>query len=288
MWDALASSPPPAAEPGADSAAAAEEGYLFVGTFDGHGPHGHYISRHVRERLPAMLHTMLAPGFDALAAGLGAPRDAERACTTYALGEGGALRVTEPGKLAGRAAALQAPLLRAFVDLDDDVCAARSSTLQAAAASSAESGTTAAVALLWGAEAVVAMCGDSCAYLVTAAVGGASTPAIRRLNPVPHKPMGAEAARIRNWGGRIEAHPDEPHVMRIWPKTVKDASMNYGVALSRAIGDANWKTSGLARPRRRRSARGACRCGGACPEARAPRPTAGGHARPLPSGAAAR
>ena len=31
------------------------EDTVFCGVFDGHGPHGHFVSRHVRETLPAVL-----------------------------------------------------------------------------------------------------------------------------------------------------------------------------------------------------------------------------------------
>ena len=53
------------------------------------------------------------------------------------------------------------PVLRAFVDLDDAICAGRSATLSSSGTTAAESGTTAAAAMFWGLEALACFPGSA-------------------------------------------------------------------------------------------------------------------------------
>jgi serine/threonine protein phosphatase PrpC len=239
---------------------------LLASLFDGHGPQGHFIARHVRDRLPAWLSSCVAdaePG--------AAPSSwVARATSAYVLSEeqhtGGAADALVPlVRCTGGALPVDVPrwasaVPRAFLAVDADLCSGRSSLLSASRVRADNSGCTAVCALLGDGLLLVAAAGDSSAYLAQELPAGCperdgAPPApadgrvcyAARLLTVPHKPMGGEAQRVQLAGGRVRAHPGEEHIPRVWPRDadVPPGSTAYGLAVSRAFGDAHWKNAGV-------------------------------------------
>ena len=249
---------------------------LLASVFDGHGPQGHYISRHVRDRLPAWISSCAREG-DEAAMNVELPDWVKRATCSYTLryppGSGAAPPHLE--RLAGETGAASLPaslppwaraVVRAFIELDADLCAGRSQLLSASRVTPESSGCTAVCALLSVDEGVclVAAAGDSAAFLAEELAPGASPgeadegaePAevvtgrpryAARLLTGAHKPAGDEAQRVRLAGGRVAAHPGEAHIPRVWPREqdVKPGTPAYGLAVSRAFGDSHWKGAGV-------------------------------------------
>ena len=246
---------------------------LLASVLDGHGPQGHYISRHVRDRLPAWISSCARDG-DEAAMNNDLPPWVQRATAAYGLsypaaapphlarlpGAGGAAL---PDSLPGWARSA----VRAFIELDADLCAGRSQLLSASRVTPESSGCTAVCALL-STEArlcLVAAAGDSAAFLAEelppshapaagdegvepeVAPPGRRPRYAARLLTLAHTPAGDEAQRVRLAGGRVAAHPGEAHIPRVWPREqdVKPAAPAFGLAVSRAFGDAHWKGAGV-------------------------------------------
>lgn len=245
---------------------------LLTSVFDGHGPQGHFIARHVRDRLPSWIaacyHTVddpeMSPGRSA-STHPAVPSWVLRAGATYSLNQEGQLsRVTAGGGL-GAGVPSVAPewahaVSRAFIELDGDLCTCRSTLLSASRVSPEQSGTTAVSCLVGQGHLLVAGCGDSAAFLAVRARAPQDAPddapaehlAHRpryhaRCMSVLHKPVGEEAVRMRLAGGRVAAHPGEEHILRVWPREqdVRAGSPAFGLAVARAFGDTHWKRAGV-------------------------------------------
>jgi serine/threonine protein phosphatase PrpC len=243
---------------------------LLAGVYDGHGPQGHFISRHVRDRLPAWISACAADVAGAPKQHPELPAWVLRTSGAFTLAEDAAtqshssshaLPVRAPGgALPPGAPQWAAAAARAFIELDADLVAGRSALLSASRVSADNSGCTAVCALLGDGHALVAAAGDSAAYLAQelpppahgGAAAGAGGAAVRprysaRLLTLPHKPSGEEANRVRLAGGRVAAYPGEDHIPRVWPREgdVRPGRAAYGLAVSRAFGDTHWKNAGV-------------------------------------------
>jgi serine/threonine protein phosphatase PrpC len=244
---------------------------LLVAVLDGHGPHGHFISRHVRDRLPAWV---AASAADSGAVQTGIPAWVTRAGGTFQLDDAtGALTrcaSAHGGRSGGGDKGVPPPswaaaLSRAYIALDEDLCACRSTLLAASKVTPDTSGCCVVTALVGAGHLVVASCGDSSAFLAIAPPPGAVTPdgcarapyGVRAFS-LPHKPSGEEAKRIKQAGGRIGTMPREEHILRVWPKPPDNSrgsagsgslgtpgSADFGLAVSRAFGDMHWKSAGV-------------------------------------------
>ena len=240
-----------------------QPGGLLVTVLDGHGPAGHFIARHVRDRLPAWV-----------AACVGEAQNTPPPTPPKTPGGGGgnAATAVEPGGGVYRAGMnfslndatgamptchgsdmppLTGALRRAYIALDEDLCAERSKLLAASKVTPDTSGCCAVTALvLDDGTLLVASCGDSSAFLAVSrsrSAGASSptdTPYLVRPVSLAHKPSGAEATRIRLAGGRIGCIPNEEHILRVWPsESSKDPG--FGLAVARAFGDVYWKPAGV-------------------------------------------
>ncbi len=272
---------------------------LLAGVYDGHGPQGHFISRHVRDRLPAWISACAEDATAPPQPQPELPAWVVRASNAYSLAEerAGASGASASARISSGSAPplVRAPggalpagapawahaVARAFIELDADLCAGRSTLLSASRVSADNSGCTAVCALLGDGHALVAAAGDSAAFLAQeldnedvvvvtpavpcsadadAAVEDAApapatpTPAARRrvryaarLLTAAHKPVGEEAQRVRLAGGRVAAYPGEDHIPRVWPREgdVRPGRAAYGLAVSRAFGDVHWKNAGV-------------------------------------------
>jgi serine/threonine protein phosphatase PrpC len=245
---------------------------LLAGVYDGHGPQGHYISRHVRDRLPAWISACATDAADAPKEHPELPAWVLRTTSAYTLAEDAAATQSHassthalPVRVAAGAMPPGAPAwanaaARAFMELDADLVAGRSVLLSASRVSADNSGCTAVCALLGDGHALVAAAGDSAAFLAqelpppahggadAAADGAAPRPRYcARLLTLPHKPSGEEANRVRLAGGRVAAYPGEDHIPRVWPREgdVRPGRAAYGLAVSRAFGDTHWKNAGV-------------------------------------------
>jgi serine/threonine protein phosphatase PrpC len=145
-------------------------GVLLATLLDGHGPDGHFISRHVRDRLPAWAASCEPPADDSasppspvvvIPPGFQPPPAWQSRCArAMALDASGSLsRASASGPR--WASALPA----AFLLLDNDLCSGRSSLLQASRATPEHSGCACVCAMLGEGHLAVAGCGDSAAFL---------------------------------------------------------------------------------------------------------------------------
>ncbi len=237
---------------------------LLASVFDGHGPQGHFIARHVRDRLPAWIASCAAdktpPDADGAPQHPALPSWVRRAGGAYSLEPSGQLQRCAPGSLPADAPAWVSAVTRAFVELDGDLCTCRSTLLAASNVSPEQNGCTAVSALLGDGHLLVAGCGDSSAFLATRVASPSLAPddvpprrvASRpryaaRCMSVAHKPQGEEAQRVRLAGGRVVAHPGEEHIPRVWPREqdVLPGKPSFGLAVARAFGDTHWKAAGV-------------------------------------------
>ncbi len=228
---------------------------------DGHGPQGHFIARHVRDRLPAWIGACAADSpADAALPPPAMPSWVLRASGVFTLHEQEGLQRVRGGGMPPGAPAWAPAVARAFIELDGDLCSGRSSLLSASRVSPEQSGCTAVCALVGQGVAVVAACGDSAAFLAQEVTRGSGLGAEDEVAPGlarplyaarqltrPHKPAGAEAERVKLAGGRVSAAPGEENIPRVWPREadLQPGRMPHGLAVARAFGDQHWKSAGV-------------------------------------------
>ncbi|XP_019059638.1 PREDICTED: probable protein phosphatase 2C 65 isoform X2 [Tarenaya hassleriana] len=182
------------------------EDMIFCGVFDGHGPMGHKIARHVRENLPSMLHSAIRSSRSIIDISF---QNHEELFHEF-----------------------KAVLTKSFKYVDDEI------GVQSPYESFC-SGTTAVTIIKRGDSLVIANLGDSRAILCTR--GGKSQLQAVQLT-VDLKPrVPGEAERIKACKGRVFAMEEEPEVYRVW---MPDDDCP-GLAMSRAFGDFCLKDYGL-------------------------------------------
>ncbi|CAL9062567.1 unnamed protein product [Musa banksii] len=185
---------------------AGDQGTIFCGVFDGHGPYGHRVACHVRDALPSRLQS----GMKAF--------------------EGGAGDTGGDGD--GWFASWNATIVSAFEELDkelsnhpwiDCIC----------------SGATAVTILKERDHLIIANLGDSRAVLCTRDDDDQLVPVQLTVDQKPNLP--SEAERIRSCRGRVFSLEEEPDVHRLW---LPDED-SPGLAMARAFGDLCLKDFGL-------------------------------------------
>ncbi|CAN8257465.1 unnamed protein product [Cochlearia groenlandica] len=189
-----------------------EEDMIFCGVFDGHGPMGHKISRHVCENLPSRVHSKI------ISSKSGANENIENDTISQSL--------------EGLFHEFENVLVTFFKQIDSEL------GLDSPYDSFC-SGTTAVTVLKQGDCLVMANLGDSRAVLGTRGSKN-SLKAVQLTNDL--KPcVQREAERIRSCKGRVFAMEEEPDVYRVW---MPDDDCP-GLAMSRAFGDFCLKDYGL-------------------------------------------
>ena len=171
--------------------------HVLASLLDGHGPQGHFIARHVRDRLPAWVASCVeeerfenqsppSPGWPAsrlIPRGFASPPAWMQSSVGFLeLEAGGRLRraASAEGALPPGFPPACASLASAFLLLDTDLCTRRSALLDASRVTCDQSGCAAVTALVCREHVAVAACGDSSAFLAVqlpAAERGSSAPA---------------------------------------------------------------------------------------------------------------
>ncbi|GMJ03272.1 hypothetical protein like AT5G01700 [Hibiscus trionum] len=185
-----------------------EKNVLFCGVFDGHGPSGHKVARHVCDTLPLKLSTVHRPQ----------PRPRHGA-------------KTESDK-DNRPKQWEADFLKSFQELDKDL--SKENSLDSYC-----SGSTAVTLVKQDHHLIITNLGDSRAILGTRDNKNQLIPVQLTVDLKPS--IQSEAERIEKNGGRVFAMEEEPNVLRVW---MQDQDCP-GLAMSRAIGDFCLKDHGL-------------------------------------------
>ncbi|KAM0911409.1 hypothetical protein ACQ4PT_013487 [Festuca glaucescens] len=197
---------------------AGHKGQIFCGVFDGHGPLGREVARHVRDALPAKLSSVLA-----------APKTEEDAPSSNADLDSfdksdDSTTFSDTSDESQLISSWKSLIVKAFEDVDEEL-------RQHSGIDCICSGTTAVTVVRQGDHLIIANLGDSRMYvhLLTATCNASSGLAI------------GEAERILSCKGRLFAMDDEPDVPRLWLPD-QDAP---GLAMARAFGDFCLKNHGL-------------------------------------------
>lgn len=197
---------------------------IFCGVFDGHGPHGHLVSRSVRDMLPMKLASCWqALQFPCLVPG------------KHKLDNPGKKDPVSRGNIAGDTNVISVweecfqnayKLMDRELLINDDV-------------DCVFSGTTAVTLVKQGNELIIGNVGDSRAILGVKTDDNSLLALQLTVDLTPNLPK--EAARIRRCKGRVFALHSEPSVKRVW----LPHNDIPGLAMARALGDYSLKNFGV-------------------------------------------
>lgn len=203
---------------------AGHKGQIFCGVFDGHGPLGRDVARHVRDSLPKKLSASLAPRAEDDAPSSNADVDSfdKSDCTSSS-------DTSDEHQLLSSWKSL---IVKAFEDVDEEL-------RQHSGIDCLCSGTTAVTVVRQGDHLIIANLGDSRAVLC--ARDSKDRPVAVQITTDLKPDLPGEAERILSCKGRIFAMDDEPDVPRLWLPD-QDAP---GLAMARAFGDFCLKNHGL-------------------------------------------
>ncbi|KAI3972003.1 hypothetical protein MKX01_030204 [Papaver californicum] len=183
-----------------------QEDMMFCGVFDGHGPWGHFVARHVRESLPSSLLCNWQEG--AL----------DQTCLESDLKElNSAIHIRNFDLW-------KQSYVKTCATVDKELARHRKIDCF-------NSGTTALTIVRQGEFIVIANVGDSRAVLGTSSDDGTLVPVQLTVDLKPNLPQ--EAERISQCNGRVFCLDDEPGVHRVWRPDVEAP----GLAMSRSFGD---------------------------------------------------
>ncbi|GAB4833259.1 hypothetical protein Ancab_031506 [Ancistrocladus abbreviatus] len=219
-----------------------EKDVFFCGVFDGHGPYGHRVARHVRDNLPSKLcatyknfqmkgrsqsdvdafHTSddLFNEEDEENGGETSPHDHEKNSPVGHYYDNSVFN------------SWKSSLVRSFREMDKDLSLDASFDCYC-------SGATAVTVVKQGDHLIIGNLGDSRAVLCTRGDKGQVIPIQLTVDMKPSLPR--EAERISYCNGRVFALDEEPHVLRVW---LPDED-SPGLAMTRAFGDFCLKDYGL-------------------------------------------
>ncbi|CAM8970752.1 unnamed protein product [Rhodiola kirilowii] len=206
---------------------------LFCGIFDGHGPAGHTVARHIRDTLPSRLssafkQSQLINGSNHIS-DLGLDEDKEND------GSSNNTKESHENDTSNHNSVLStwAPsFVESFKEMDDEL--ARNPAIDSYC-----SGTTAVTVIKQEDHLIIANLGDSRAVMCTRGNENELVPDQLTVDLKPGLP--GECERIRQCKGRVHASEDEPDVERLWLPEHDD----MGLAMSRAFGDFCLKRCGL-------------------------------------------
>lgn len=204
---------------------------LFCGVFDGHGPYGHKVARHVRDTLPSRLSSAI--------------KASQNNSFKRRDNEGKGDNIDEVNKNQGDEdsgdyddssslllSSWETSFIKSFKEMDEEL------SLDASIDSFC-SGTTAVSVIKEGNNLIIANLGDSRAILCSRGPKNQLVPVQLTVDLKPN--ITSEAERIKNSNGRVLALDQEPEVFRVW---MPDEDCP-GLAMARAFGDFCLKDYGL-------------------------------------------
>uniref|UniRef100_A0A0E0MBL8 protein-serine/threonine phosphatase n=1 Tax=Oryza punctata TaxID=4537 RepID=A0A0E0MBL8_ORYPU len=202
---------------------AGHKGQIFCGVFDGHGPLGREVARHVRDVLPMKLSSSLARKTE---------QHPSRNTDKETLDKSDCTSLNDTSNEKQLLSTWKNIFVKTFEDVDEDL-------RQHSGIDCICSGTTAVTVVRQGDHLIIANLGDSRAVLCTRDIKDRPIPVQLTTDLKPDLP--SEAERILNCKGRVFAMDDEPDVPRMWLPD-QDAP---GLAMARAFGDFCLKSHGL-------------------------------------------
>ncbi|KAF5476344.1 hypothetical protein F2P56_008071 [Juglans regia] len=220
-----------------------EKETLFCGVFDGHGPHGHKISRHVRDNLPLKLsaslkylqlnHSKFGDVVDADDVANDDEDDDDDNDNNITSRETMKdIHYNHHNSHHLSLASIEASFVKSFKETDQELS-------QDSSTDTFCSGSTAVIVVKQGHHLIIANLGDSRAVLYTRGDNDQLLPIQLTVDMKPD--ISSEAERIKNCQGRVFAVDGEPDVYRMW---MPDEDCP-GLAMSRAFGDFCLKNCGL-------------------------------------------
>ncbi|KAG8649477.1 hypothetical protein MANES_08G097500v8 [Manihot esculenta] len=199
----------------------------FCGVFDGHGPYGHKVARHVRDTLPSRLSSAIKLS-QSNSFRYGDGNDSNNTHKS-----GGCIEdhidYSEGNPLLST---WEAGLVKCFKDMDEELSVD-------ASIDSYCSGSTAVTVIKQGNHLIISHLGDSRAILCTRSSKNQLDAVQLTVDLKPN--IASEAERIKKSKGRVFAMDEEPEVFRIW---MPDQDCP-GLAMARAFGDFCMKDYGL-------------------------------------------
>ncbi|CAN0879635.1 Probable protein phosphatase 2C 65 [Linum grandiflorum] len=198
---------------------AGDKGMTFCGVFDGHGPYGHKVARHVRDNLASKISSGIKSS----------------QLTSNLDGDAGSDHESikpNDAKSSLILSAWESCLMNCFKEMDEEL------SLDASIDSYC-SGATAVSVIKKGRHLLIANLGDSRAVLAKKGNRNQLIPVQLTVDLKPN--VQSEAERIKGKNGRVFAMEEEPHIFRIW---MPDEDCP-GLAMARAFGDFCLKDYGL-------------------------------------------
>ncbi|OEL24198.1 putative protein phosphatase 2C 73 [Dichanthelium oligosanthes] len=217
---------------------AGHKGDIFCGVFDGHGPLGREVARHVRDTLPMKLSSVLKPKTeeeDPSTDNLKLGTQEDPSSNTDLDSSDKSDSTSFSGDTSDEKHLLSTwknVFVKTFEQVDEEL-------RQHSGIDCICSGTTAVTVVRQGDHLIIANLGDSRAVLCTRDSKERLIPVQLTTDLKPDLP--SELARILNCKGRVFAMDDEPDVPRMWLPD-QDAP---GLAMARAFGDFCLKNHGL-------------------------------------------
>lgn len=202
---------------------AGHKGQIFCGVFDGHGPLGREVSRHVRDALPTKLSSSLT---------LKTEEDTSSNADLDSFDKSDCTSFSDTSDENQLLSSWKSKIVKTFEDVDEEL-------RQHSGIDCICSGTTAVTVVRQGDHLIIANLGDSRAVLCTRDSKDHPIPVQLTTDLKPDLP--SEAERILSCKGRVFAMDDEPDVPRLWLPD-QDAP---GLAMARAFGDFCLKNHGL-------------------------------------------
>ncbi|KAI6698560.1 hypothetical protein NL676_018679 [Syzygium grande] len=213
-----------------------EKGAFFCGVFDGHGPAGHRVARHVRDSLPSKLSSVIQ-SLQNKGSHRKDPDLVDKDDDGQENGE------KERNEDAGDSweddfchdmllSSWEASFVKSFKEIDDELSFDSS-------IDSFCSGSTAVTMVKQGDHLIIANLGDSRAVLCTRGQKNQLVPIQLTVDLKPN--IKSEAERIKKCKGRVFAMDEEPEVFRVWLPEENCP----GLAMARAFGDFCLKDYGL-------------------------------------------
>ncbi|KAG2691014.1 hypothetical protein I3760_09G216900 [Carya illinoinensis] len=216
-----------------------EKETFFCGVFDGHGPHGHKISRHVRDSLPLKLSASLKylqlnhTKFGDVDSDVANDEDDDDDDNdNNNISDTKDIHYNEYNNHHLSLASIEASFVKSFKETDQELS-------QQSSTDAFCSGSTAVIVVKQGHHLIIANLGDSRAVLYTRGDNDQLLPIQLTVDMKPD--ISSEAERIKNCQGRVFAIDGEPNVYRMW---MPDEDCP-GLAMSRAFGDFCLKNCGL-------------------------------------------
>ncbi|XP_061955569.1 probable protein phosphatase 2C 65 [Populus nigra] len=204
---------------------------LFCGVFDGHGPYGHKVARHIRDTLPSRLSREIKTSQNNSFKSRDADGKGDNSDEVNK-NKGGKDSVDDDDSSSLLLSSWEATFTKSFKEMDEEL------SLDASIDSFC-SGTTAVTIVKEGNNLIIANLGDSRAVLCSKGPKNQLIPIQLTVDLKPN--IASEAERVKNSNGRVFALEKEPELFRIW---MPDEDCP-GLAMARAFGDFCLKDYGL-------------------------------------------